>query len=90
MLPAILGLICGIVLHVMSIRVNRPRSTYCDQLARFSHNPGIKKEWDMAAMSIVAFAELFPNAKIYSYASDEVLSDEFARAIINSYRINKL
>lgn len=70
--PAIVGLMCGITLHIMSTRVNHPRSIYFDQSARLSNNPGINKEWDMAAMSIVAFAELSPNDGIYRYASDIV------------------
>lgn len=54
---AALGLMCGIVLHIMATRVNRPLSIYFDRTARFSNNSGIRNEWLLAAMSMVAFSE---------------------------------
>lgn len=98
--PAFFGFTCGIVLYVMATRVNRPQSIYCDRAIRqklsshyssgFYDRNIILAEWSMAAASIVAFAELFPGNKNFSYRSDEVLSDEFARDIVNNHRINKL
>ena len=85
-----ISLICGIALWVMAARVNRPLAVFHNQAARFSNNSGIRDEWIMAAMSIVAFAELFPHAKKFSYMSNDVLSDEFARQAINIYRLNSL
>jgi hypothetical protein len=87
---AALSLVCGVVLYIMAARVNRPLSIYHDQAAKLSSNPGIRDEWLMAAMSIVAFAELFPDIKKFSFMQNDVLSDEFARQAVNIYRINKL
>lgn len=86
------GLLCGIVLYVMATRVNRPQSTFFDQATRLRalSDPIIRDEWNMAAMSIVAFAELFPDSKNFSYLSNEVLSDDIAKQIVNIYRINKI
>ena len=87
---AALSLIFGVILWVMAARVNRPLSIYYDQAARLSNNPGIHDEWLKAAMSMVAFAELFPDMKKFSYMQNDVLSDEFARQAVNIYRVNKL
>lgn len=91
-LPALFGFMCGIVLYVMANRVNRPQCIFYDQAIRrkLSSHPGIRDEWNMAVMSMVAFAELFPDIKIFIYRSNEVLSDEFAKQTVNIYRINKL
>lgn len=86
---AALGLMCGIVLHIMAIRVNRPLSIYFDRTARFSNNSGIRNEWLLAAMSMVAFSELFEDVKKFSYMKNEVLSDEAARQAVNIYRLKK-
>jgi hypothetical protein len=48
------------------------------------------EEWSMAAMSMVAFAELFPDTRNFRYRANEVLSDELSRDAVNIYRINKL
>ena len=74
----------------MAARVNRPLSIYHDQVFKLSSNPGFRDEWLMAAMSIVAFVELFPDIKKFSSMQNDVLSDEFARQAVNIYRINKL
>lgn len=87
---AALSLVFGVVLWVMAARVNRPLSIYYDKAARLSNNPGIRDEWLKAAMSIVAFAELFPDMKKFSYMQNDVLSDDFARQAVNIYRLNKL
>lgn len=98
--PALFGLMCSIVLYVMANRVNRPVSIFYDQAIRrkllnhYRSNIYDKEvllaEWSMAAVSIVAFAELFPSNRNFSYRSDRVLSDEFARDTVNIHRINKL
>lgn len=89
---AALGLVCSVVLYIMATRVNWPLSIYHDQAIRLSisDNPRIREEWLMAAMSIVAFAELFPDIKKFNYMKNNVLSDELAKQAINIYRINKL
>lgn len=86
------GFMCGIVLHVMSTRVNRPLFIFYYQVIRrrLSSHPKLMEEWSMAAMSMVAFAELFQDNKNFSYRSNEVLSDEFAKQTVNIYRISKL
>jgi hypothetical protein len=48
-------------LYQMSIRVDRPRSIYADSEFRDSSNNGLaRREWELAAMSIVAFSDLYP------------------------------
>lgn len=90
--PAIaaLSLMCGVFLWIVAVRVNRPLTIYYDHAAKFSNNSCIQDEWLMAAMSMVAIAELFPDIRKFNYMQNDVLSDEFARQAINIYRVNKL
>jgi hypothetical protein len=54
----------GYVLYQMSLRVDWPRSVYTSPEFRDgSDNEFARTEWELAAMSIVAFADLYPDAK---------------------------
>ena len=57
----ILLFVAGYFLYQMSIRVDRPRSVYADSEFRDSSNNELtRREWELAAMSIVAFSDLYP------------------------------
>ncbi len=74
------GFLCGIVLYITATRVNRPQSIFHDQGMRLRlSDPIVRDEWDMAAISMVAFAELFPDSKAHNYQSRAVLSDDIAK-----------
>ena len=57
----ILLFVAGYFLYQMSIRVDRPRSVYADSEFRDSSNNDLaRREWELAAMSIVAFSDFIP------------------------------
>ncbi len=85
----VLSFACGVILWMMSIRVNRPQSIFSTHVAKLSNNEQIFNEWLMAAMSMVAFAELFPHPR-FSYMSKNVLSDEIAKNALNVFRIREI
>lgn len=52
----------GYVLYQMSLRVDRPRLIYANPEFRARGNDEFaRREWELAAMSIVAFADLYPD-----------------------------
>jgi hypothetical protein len=54
--------VVGYVLHQMSLRVDWPRSVYTSaEFKDGSDSEFARKEWELAAMSIVAFAVLYPD-----------------------------
>lgn len=89
-ITALLGILCGAVLGVMYTRVNRPLFVYyLNQDARISDFSGVRDEWIMAAMSLVAVAELFPGIQKFKHMLTDVLADDFAKQSVNAHRISK-
>lgn len=84
--PAYILMLSSIVLYVMAMRVNRPLSIYKDPKFRNSLGEPYRNEWRLAAISMVAFAELFPGSQKYQFLAEIIQSDEVAREIIRTWR----
>ena len=83
----ILIFIVGYVLYQMSLRVDRPRSVYTNSEFRDgSDNEFARKEWELAAMSIVAFADLFPDDRALRDSAREISEDTDVKLLLAKYR----
>ena len=83
----ILIFIVGYVLYQMSLRVDRPRSVYTSSEFRDgSDNEFARKEWELAAMSIVAFADLFPDDRALRDSAREISEDTDVKLLLAKYR----
>lgn len=83
----ILIFIVGYVLYQMSLRVDRPRSVYTSSEFRDgSDNEFARKEWELAAMSIVAFADLFPDDRALRDSAREISEDADVKLLLAKYR----
>ena len=79
--------IVGYVLYQMSLMVDRPRAVYADSDFRDgTDNEFARKEWELAAMSIIAFSELYPDDKAFKNSADEVLEDDDVKLMLAKYR----
>lgn len=79
--------VVGYVLYQMSLRVDRPRAVYGNSDFRDgTDNEFARKEWELAAMSIIAFSELYPDDKAFKKAADEVLEDNDVKSMLTKYR----
>jgi hypothetical protein len=83
----ILLFVAGYFLYQMSIRVDRPRSVYGDSEFRDSSNNDLtRREWELAAMSIVAFSDLYPDDRTIKDSADQVSEDSNVKLLLTKYR----
>ena len=83
----ILMFVVGYVLFQMSLRVDRPRSVYTSPEFRDgSDNEFARKEWELAAMSIMAFADLYPDDRALSDSAKEISEDSDVKLLLAKYR----
>ena len=83
----ILLFVAGYFLYQMSIRVDRPRSVYFDSEFRDSSNNDLaRREWELAAMSIVAFSDLYPDDRTIKDSADQVSEDSNVKLLLTKYR----
>ena len=79
--------VVGYVLYHMSLRVDRPRSVYTSPEFRDgSDNEFARKEWELAAMSIMAFADLYPDDRALSDSAKEISEDSDVKLLLAKYR----
>lgn len=83
----ILLFVAGYFLYQMSIRMDRPRSVYADSEFRDSSNNDLaRREWELAAMSIVAFSDLYPDDRTIKDSADQVSEDSNVKLLLTKYR----
>jgi hypothetical protein len=71
----------------MSLRVDRPKSIYTNPEFRDgSDNEFARKEWELAAMSIVAFADLYPDDRVLNDSAKEISEDSDVKLLLATYR----
>ncbi|MEO5654542.1 MAG: hypothetical protein ABIR00_00970 [Nitrosospira sp.] len=78
--------IIGYVLYQMSLRADRPRSVYANADFRDSDNEFARKEWELAAMSIVAISDLYPDDRALKVSANEVSEDGDVKSLLAKYR----
>ncbi|BCT67441.1 hypothetical protein [Nitrosospira sp. NRS527] len=78
--------IIGYVLYQMSLRADRPRSVYANVDFRDSDNEFARKEWELAAMSIVAISDLYPDDRALKVSANEVSEDGDVKSLLAKYR----
>ena len=79
--------IVGYVLYQMSLMVDRPRAVYANSDFRDgTDNEFARKEWELAAMSIIAFSELYPDDRAFKNSADQVLEDGDVKLMLAKYR----
>ena len=79
--------VTGYVLYQMSLRVDRPRSVYADPEFRVgSNDEPTRREWELAAMSIVAFADLYPDDRALKESANEVSEDGDVKFLLEHHR----
>jgi len=85
--PGIFMFAAGYVLHQMSLRVDRPRLVYVDREFRDGgkHKLG-RAEWELAAMSIIAFADLFPEDRGLKETASQMLEDNDVKNLLTHHR----
>lgn len=83
----ILLFVVGYVLYKMSRRVDRPRAVYANSDFRDgSDNEFARKEWELAAMAIVAFSDLYPDDRALKNSANEVSEDDEVKLLLAKYR----
>lgn len=78
--------IMGYVLYQVSLRADRPRSVYANADFRDSGNKFARKEWELAAMSIVAISDLYPDDRALKVSANEVSEDGDVKSLLAKYR----
>ncbi|SCX59391.1 hypothetical protein [Nitrosospira sp. Nsp1] len=78
--------IIGYILYQMSLRADRPRSVYANADFRDSDNGFARKEWELAAMSIVAISDLYPDDRTLKVSANEVSEDGDVKSLLSKYR----
>lgn len=79
--------IAGYALYHMSLRVDRPRSVYANQeLREDTECEFARREWELAAMSIIAFSDLYPDDKPSKDSSNQVLEDADVKLLLAKHR----
>ena len=78
--------VMGYVLYQMSLRADRPRSVYANADFRDSDNEFARKEWELAAMSIVAISDLYPDDRALKVSANEVSEDGDVKSLLAKYR----
>ena len=82
-----LMLAVGYVLYRMSIKVDRPRSVYASpEFKDGSYSDSARKEWDLAAMAIIAFSDLYPDDEPLQESASQVLEDGDVKLLLAKYR----
>jgi hypothetical protein len=77
----------GYVLYQMSLRVDRPRLVYANPEFRTGTNGELeKREWELAAMSIIAVADLFPDDRALKESANEVSGDQDVKFLLAHHR----
>jgi hypothetical protein len=76
------------VLYQMSLRVDRPRSVYTNSDFRDGSDSALaRKEWELAAMAVVAFSDLYPDNRAVRDAANEVSSNSEVQLLLKKHRI---
>lgn len=76
----------GYVLYQMSLNVDRPRSVYTDSEFRDgSENEFARREWELAAMSLIAFSSLYPDDQALRESANEVLQDDDVKLLLSRH-----
>jgi hypothetical protein len=71
----------------MSMKVDWPRSVYASpEFKDGSNNEFARKEWELAAMSIVAFSDLYPDDRALKVAADEVSEESDVKLLLATHR----
>lgn len=79
--------VVGYVLYQMSRRVDRPRSVYTRFESRDDrNNESARKEWELAAMSIIAFSDLYPDDRALKNTANEVSEDGDVKLLLAAHR----
>lgn len=79
--------VAGYVLYQMSLRVDRPRSVYADSDFRVSDDGcPARREWELAAMSIVAFSDLYPEDQALKDSANQVSEDGDVKLLLARHR----
>jgi hypothetical protein len=79
--------VVGYILYQMSLRVDWPRSVYTSPEFRDgSDNEFARKEWELAAMSMVAFADLYPDDQALNNSAKEISEDADVKPLLTRYR----
>jgi hypothetical protein len=79
--------VVGYVLYQMSLRVDWPRSVYTSaEFKDGSDSEFARKEWELAAMSIVAFADLYPDDPALGKSAKEISEDADVKPLLEHYR----
>jgi hypothetical protein len=79
--------VVGYVLYKMSMKVDWPRSVYTSpEFKDGSNNEFARKEWELAAMSIVAFSDLYPDDRALKVAADEVSEESDVKLLLATHR----
>jgi hypothetical protein len=77
----------GYILYQMSLRADRPRSVYANADFRDgSDNEFARKEWELAAMSMVAISDLYPDDRALKKSANEVSEDGEVKLLLAKYR----
>lgn len=77
----------GCALHQMSLRVDRPRLAYASRELGNGNDPKSgRAEWELAAMSIIAFADLFPEDRALKESANRVLEDRDVKNLLTHHR----
>lgn len=77
----------GYVLYQMSLRVDRPRLVYANpEFRTATHDELGRREWELAAMSIIAFADLFPNDDALKESANAVSEDRDVKFLLAHHR----
>jgi hypothetical protein len=77
----------GYVLYRMSMKVDRPRSVYASsEFKDGSYGDYGRKEWELAAMAIIAFSDLYPDDAALRESASKVLEDSDVKPVLARYR----
>ena len=83
----IIVFVMGYILYRMSLRADRPRSVYANTDFRDGgDNEFARKEWELAAMSIVAISDLYPDDRALKVSANEVSEDEDVKSLLAKHR----
>lgn len=82
-----LMLAVGYVLYRMSMKVDRPRSVYTSpEFKNGNYSDFARKEWELAAMAIIAFSDLYPDDEPLQESASQVLEDRDVKPLLAKYR----
>ena len=83
----IIVFVMGYILYRMSLRADRPRSVYANSEFRVDTDSEFaRREWELAAMSIIAFSDLYPDDKPLRDSSNQVLEDVEVKLLLAKHR----